>query len=80
MVGRASLTTFIIISCTRTIYLNISVTTTDDDKRDGTVPTNHNFKLKYIEVLNPISDAPLGSARAPGGGGGGYNDPKLYLA
>ena len=51
MVGRASLTTFIIISCTRTIYLNISVTTTDDDKRDGTVPTNHNFKLKYIEVL-----------------------------
>ena len=28
---------------------------TDDNKRGGTVPTNHNFKLKYIEVLTHIS-------------------------
>ena len=28
-----------------------SVTTTDDNKRGWTVPTHHNFRLKYIEVI-----------------------------
>ena len=37
-------------------YLNISVATTDDKKHGGTVPTNHNFKLKYIEVLQHYCD------------------------
>ena len=27
------------------------MSTTDDNKRGGTVPTYHNFQLKYIEVL-----------------------------
>ena len=32
-------------------YLNISMTTTDDNIHGGTVPTHLNFKLKNIEVL-----------------------------
>ena len=41
------------------------MTTTDDNEHGGTVPTYHNFKLKYIEVLN-ISVATIDENRRGG--------------